>query len=128
MIFMGIALGVLFLSYLFPAFDDAIVQKISELLIALDGTLFGFTAVMTGLFLRERKMLASKTMSGFLTWALLAFWSFIFSILFCFILIGLGQESTTIPAMAPVLLTVFGGICASVYMVLVLADEYFPPQ
>jgi hypothetical protein len=87
---------------------------------------FGFTAVMVGLFLRESIKLTEKTLIQSLTFAMIAFWSFISSILFSFLLIGLGQDKVLVPTFAPVFITVFGAICSSVYLVMVFSDEAFP--
>ena len=111
-----------------PQIDEVTSQKILESLISLNGVLFGFTAVMIGLFLRESIKLTDKTLKRCLTLSLVAFLCFIFSILLSFLTIGLGQEFMEMPALTPVFATVFGAICASVDLILLFTDEYYPPK
>lgn len=128
MIEFGVTIGVMFLASFFPHVETALAQKILETLIGLDGVLFGFSAVMVGLFLRNSHKLSEITLKRCLLFALLSFWSFILSIMFAFIIFTLSQQGTTITLFTPIFLTLFGSLCSSIYLVMIFIEEIFPSK
>jgi len=128
MIELSVCIGAFFLASFFPRVETTLGQKLLETVISLDGVLFGFSAVMIGLFLRNFYKLSEITMKRCLLFALDSFWSFIVSILFAFTIMGLGQENANIPLFTPILLTLFGGLCSSIYLILIFIEEIFPPE
>lgn len=117
-----------FLSYLFPKIDEVAAQKILESLLSLNGVLFGFTAVMVSLFLRQSIKLTDKTLKRAIGLSLVAFFCFIFSISLSFLTMGLGQEYMEMHVFTPVFATIAGAVCASVTLLSVFTDEYYPPE
>ena len=111
-----------------PKIDEVTSQKILTSLISLNGVLFGFTGVMVGLFLRNIIRLSEKTLKRCMGLVMVAFWCFIFSILFSFLIIGLGQEVINMPTFTPVFATAAGAFCSSIYLVMIFLDEYYPPK
>lgn len=116
------------LTLVMPKVDEPTAQKMLVPLIGLDGVLFGFTGVMAGLFMRNINRLAEKTLKGSLRLVLIAFWLFVLSFLFSFLLLGLGQDVMQMSVFTPIFATAFGAVCASVYLVLVFVDEFYPPK
>jgi uncharacterized protein YacL len=117
-----------FFASLLPQINEVTAQKILESLISLDGVLFGFTAVMIGLFLRQSIKLSDKTLKRAIGLSLVAFLCFIISIFLSFLTIGFGQEYMEMPVLTPVFATIVGAICASVTLILLFTDEYYPPK
>jgi uncharacterized membrane protein len=112
-----------------PISDLALAQKMLELTITLDGVLFGFSAVMIGFFFRSGSKMSESKLKLSLWWALVAFWSYISSILLAFIAMSeLNQQTRTIPIFTPIQLTIFGSIFTSIYMVLIFIEENFPVE
>jgi len=128
MIEFGVTIGAMFLASFFPYVETTLAQKILETVISLDGVLFGFSAVMVGLFLRNSHKLSDITLKRCLMFALLSFWSFILSIFFAFIVLALGQQGTNIPLFTPIFLTLFGSLCSSIYLVMIFIEEIFPSK
>ena len=128
MIELVIGCGAAFLASFFPYVETTLAQKILETVIGLDGVLFGFSAVMIGLFLRDSHELSEITLKRCFIFALCSFWSFIISIFFAFIVLASGQEGTNIPLFTPILLTLFGSLCSSIYLILIFIEEIFPPE
>ena len=126
MIALVITIGAMFLASFFPYVETTLARKILETVIGLDGVLFGFSAVMIGLFLRNSHKLSEITLKRCLMLALSSFWSFILSILFAFIVLALGQQGTNIPLFTPIFLTLFGSLCSSIYLVMIFIEEIFP--
>jgi len=112
----------------FPNVEATTAQKILEALIPLDGVVFGFSGVMVGLFLRNFHKLSEKTLKGCFMFTALSFWSYIFSILFSFLYIALGQERVTYSVFTPVLLTIFGLLCSSILLLMIFAEEIYPSK
>jgi hypothetical protein len=126
---MGMALLAMLIGLVLPVSDPALAQKMLELTISLDGVLFGFSAVMIGFFFRNSNKISDPKLKTSLWWALVAFWSYIFSILLAFIAMSeLNQQTTYIPVFMPILLTIFGSIFTSIYMVLIFIEEIFPVE
>jgi hypothetical protein len=91
-----------------------------ENVIRLDGVLFGFTATMISIFYfkaetRHRKFLKITIFS------VTAFLSYLLSIYMSFSFLMAGERSGGI--FLPVILACFGGLCSSVYIVLVMIDK-----
>jgi len=128
MIMIGVSIGAILLASFFPDVETTLAQRILEALIRLDGVLFGFTAVMVGLFLRDFRKLSEPTLKFCLLFVMLSFWSYIVSILFAFTILTLGQEGATIPLFTPIYLTLFGSICSSIYLVMIFIEEIFPKE
>jgi len=126
MIVFAVSIGAIFLASFFPYVEITVAQRVLEALIRLDGVLFGFTAVMVGLFLRDLRMLSEVTLKRCLLLVMSSFWSYIVSILFAFTILALGQENVTIPLFTPIYLTLFGSICSSIYLVMIFIEEIFP--
>lgn len=125
---LGVTIGAMFLASFFPYVETTLAQKILETVISLDGVLFGFSAVMIALFLRNYHKLSEITLKRCLMFALLSFWSFILSIFFAYIVLALGQQGTTIRLFTPIFLTLFGSVCSSIYLVMIFIEEIFPPE
>ena len=91
-----------------------------ENVIRLDGVLFGFTAAMISIFYfkaetRHRKFLTITIFS------VTAFLSYLLSIYMSFSFLMAGERSGGI--FLPVILACFGGLCSSVYIVLVIIEK-----
>ena len=123
MIVFAVSIGAIFLASFFPYVEITVAQRILEALIRLDGVLFGFTAVMVGLFLRDFRKLSEATLKRCLLLTMSSFWSYILSIFFAFTILTLGQESVTIPLFTPIYLTLFGSLCSSIYLVMIFIEE-----
>lgn len=93
-------------------------QSMLETLIRLDGILFGFTAVMMGLFIGKSERPSAVSFYRTIMYALISFWSYIFSILGAFVGIYLDDS-----LFWPVILTLFGAAHSSIYIVLVAFQE-----
>lgn len=128
MIELIIVIGAMFLASFLPYVETTLARKILETVISLDGVLFGFSAVMMGLFLRNSHKLSEATLRRCLMFALSSFWSFILSIFFAFLVLALGQQGTNIPFFTPILLTLFGSLCSSIYLILIFIEEIFPSE
>jgi hypothetical protein len=126
LIFSLLILG--FLSSLIPTINVSEAQDIQKSVITLDGVLFGFTGVMVGLFTRNIKTLSEKTLKRIFFFALLAFFSFIFSMIFSFIQLGLGTGAWGLTPFAPMFMMIYGAFCSSVYLLQVFYEDVFPPQ
>jgi len=108
--------GSLVASSLSPVAADT-SKTVLENVIRLDGVLFGFTAAMLSIFYfkgepHHRKFLTITVLS------VTAFVSFLLSIYMSFSFLMAGEHSGGI--FLPVILTCFGGLCSSVYIVLVM--------
>lgn len=57
-----VSVGASFLASFVPHVETALAQKILEILIGLDGVLFGFSGVIIGLFLRNSHRLSEITL------------------------------------------------------------------
>lgn len=125
----GIVLLAMLIGLGLPVSDPVLAQKMLELTVSLDGVLFGFSAVMIGFFLRNSNKISEPKLKISLWWALVAFWSYISSILIAFIAMSeLNQQIITIPIFTPIWLTIFGSIFTSIYMVLIFIEEIFPVE
>jgi len=123
-----VAIGAILLASFIPQVETALAQKILEILIGLDGVLFGFTGVMIGLFLRNSHKLSETTLRRCFMFALMAFWSYILSIFGSFLILALGQQKASMQLFTPVFLTIFGSFCSSIYLVMVFIEEIFPEE
>lgn len=128
MIVFTVSIGAIFLASFFPYVEITVAQRILEALIRLDGVLFGFTAVMAGLFLRDFRKLSEATLKRCLLLTMSSFWSYTLSIFFAFTILTLGQENVTIPLFTPIYLTLFGNLCSSIYLVMIFIEEIFPRE
>ena len=122
MIEFAVILGAYFITSLMPPATVIGAQSMLETLIRLDGVLFGFSAVMIGLFVGKFERVSKRFLNRCFMFALLSFWSYIFSIFSAFINIYTGMQGN-IPIFMPVLLTLFGALCSSIYTVLVFIEE-----
>lgn len=103
------------LSASFPPVSQNTATTLLENVIRLNGMLFGFSAVMVGLVFGTLQEKNKKLRSKYLLFALCAFLSFLLSIFVSFSYLMQSQSDGLI--FAPVVLTCFGGICSSVYIV-----------
>jgi len=95
-------------------------KTILENVIRLDGILFGFTATMISIFYFK----AETRHKQFLTIAVFsvtAFLSYLLSIYMSFCFLMAGEHSGGI--FLPVIITCFGGLCSSVYIVLITIEK-----
>jgi len=104
----------------FSSVTVEVSRIVLENVIRLDGVLFGFTAAMISIFYfkaetQHKKFLAITVFSvtAFLSYLLLIYMSF------CFLMAG--EHSGGI--FLPVIITCFGGLCSSVYIVLVTVEK-----
>jgi len=96
-----------------PSVSSEVATSISENVIRLDGVLFGFSATMFSIvYLKQNSKKLMETVSIFI---LVAFWSFLFSILMAFSNLWFNNRSQSF---TPVILTFCGGISCSIYIVL----------
>jgi ABC-type multidrug transport system fused ATPase/permease subunit len=110
----------LFLSSVFQTVSLETSQKILENIIQLDGVLFGFTATMLALFYYKEKEHRIKVLT-ILAFIVTAFLSYLFSIFMSFSL--LMQGTTSFQIFVPAILTCFGGLCSSVYIVMAIVRK-----
>lgn len=109
--------------------DQAIAQKMLELTITLDGVLFGFSAVMIGFYFRGSSTISESRLKLSLWWALMAFWSYIMSILISFMTMAwLNRQTFVFSVFTPIWLTILGSIFTSIYLILLFIEEIFPEQ
>ena len=98
-----------------PSVSSEVATSISENVIRLDGVLFGFSATMFSIVYLKQDLKKPKLMTEVSTFILVAFWSFLFSILMAFSNLWSNNSSQSF---APVILTFCGGIFCSIYIVL----------
>lgn len=120
MIVFAVSIGAFFIVSFIPPTTVTGIQSMLETLIRLDGVLFGFSGVMLGLFIGKFEKVSETFLKRFLMLVLSSFWSYIFSIFFAFINIYFGVQDWVF---MPILLTLFGALCSSVYTVLVFIEE-----
>ncbi len=90
--------------------------RIMENVIRLDGVLFGFSAVMLTLIYRAVATEKSKLSVTFLS--AISFWSYLLSIFMSFS--NLMWQNSSNQIFVPVLLTCFGGLCSSIYVIMIM--------
>jgi hypothetical protein len=105
-----------------PAISTSLSADILKMVITLNGVLFGFTGVMIGLFTKNLSKIPKKNLRSILFVSTLAFFSYIFSILFSFLILAYGQEYIQMATLTPLFTTIFGAICASIYLLLTFYD------
>jgi vacuolar-type H+-ATPase subunit I/STV1 len=124
---MIIVVGASALAAALPGVNPELQQPTFDSLIRLDGVLFGFTAVMLGLFFRDIVRISEKTAFRALVFIMVSFFSYIVSIIVSFT--GLTQISGfPNSAFFALFLTVAGLVSSSIYIVMVLVDEYYPEE
>lgn len=123
-VFIFFLIGLIFAIFS-PYVEISIRYAILDSVIRLDGVLFGFSAVMIGLFVREFRELSRTTMKRCLMFGLLSFWSYILSISISFLIMAFNQTSLYF---VPINLVIIGSICSSINLVLVLAEEVFSSE
>jgi uncharacterized membrane protein len=103
-------------SYALPSVSSEVATSISENVIRLDGVLFGFSATMFSIvYLKQDSKKPKKLMTVVSTFILVAFWSFLISIMMAFSNLWFNNSSQSF---APVILTFWGGLFCSIYIVL----------
>lgn len=100
-------------------------ERILENIIRLDGVLFGFTAVMTSLIYR-RKEFRTKRFPTLLGWSTISFFCYLLSIFMS--LSFLMTHTQDYQIFVPVILTCFGGLCSSIYIILTIIDLTTPKE
>jgi hypothetical protein len=105
-----------------PRLEKTLAQLMYEDLIRLDGVLFGFSAVMLGLFLRDFPKMSEKSFDHCLVFVTTSFLCYILSILLSFMGMAFGQQWV----FGLVVLTVAGAISSSIYIIMTLVEEYYP--
>ena len=123
MIELAVGIGAFFIASLMPPKDIIQTENMLDALIRLDGVLFGFSGVMVGLFIGKLKSMSKRSLYDCLMFALLAFWSYFLSITFSFLNIYIGIQEWVF---TPVLLTLFGILCSSIYTLMVFIEEQEP--
>lgn len=106
------------LSLALPSVSLETSARILENVIRLDGVLFGFTGVMLALIYREAKSPKTKAGTTFLT--TISFFCYLLSIFMSFSFLMQQMQSNGI--FVPVLLTCFGGLCSSIYIIMVFIE------
>ena len=109
-----------------PSIDSTLSDEIQKAVITTDGVLFGFTGVMVGLFARTINSFSNQNLKRLFLFAMLAFLSFVFSMLFSFLLVAFGQETLQMAPLTPLIVIVFGAFCASIFILLTFYDNVFP--
>jgi hypothetical protein len=127
-----ILLGIIVLASLvtlgFPRVSSDLRASMFDNLIRLDGILFGFSAVMLGLFFRDLAKMSERTAFSCLVFIMVSFFGYIISIGASFI--GMANSS---PDSFPspyfcLALTISSLACSSIYILMILVDEYYPPE
>jgi len=95
-------------------------QTVLENVIRLDGVLFGFTAAMISIFYFKAETQHKKFLAT-VVFSVTAFLSYLLSIYMSFSFLMAGEHSGGI--FLPVIITCFGGLCSSVYIVLVTVEK-----
>jgi hypothetical protein len=88
--------------------------------IRLNGVLFGFTAAMISIFY-FRAEIQHKKFLAITVFSVTAFISYLLSIYMSFSFLMTGEHSGGI--FLPVIITCFGGLCSSVYTVLITVEK-----
>ncbi len=95
-------------------------KTVLENVIRLDGVLFGFTAAMISIFYFKSETHHKKFLT-ITVFSVTAFLSYLLSIYMSFCFLMAGEHSGGI--FLPVIITCFGGLCSSVYIVLVTIEK-----
>ena len=105
----------LILSLPLPEVPVDVSSKVLENVIRLNGVLFGFTAAMLSIVYYKEKSYDEKFYAT-TVFSVTSFLSFLLSIFiaFCFLI----NQTQSSQIFVPVILTCFGGLCSSVYIVL----------
>jgi membrane protein YdbS with pleckstrin-like domain len=102
-----------------PSVSSEVAASISESVIRLDGVLFGFSATMFSIvYLKQGSKKPKKLMTTVSAFILVAFWSFLISIVLAFSNLWFNNNSSL--AFAPVILTFMGGVFCSIYIVMTI--------
>jgi hypothetical protein len=120
----GIVMVVSFLGSLMSSSLPSVTLETStvvlENVIRLDGILFGFTAAMLSIFYLKGQPLQRSFLSV-IVFIVTAFLSFLLSIFMSFSYLMQGLHTNAI--FLPVILTCFGGLASSVYVILVILSR-----
>jgi len=108
------------LSNSFSAVSVEVSARVLENVIRLDGVLFGFTAAMLSIFYLKGQTHQRKFLSV-IVFTVTAFLSFLLSMFMSFSFLMIEEHSGGI--FLPVILTCFGGLSSSVYVVLVMLGK-----
>jgi hypothetical protein len=112
----------------FPNVSDNLRASMFQNLITLDGILFGFSAVMLGLFFPNLAKISNKTAIRCLVFITVSFFGYIESIALSFIgMSNISSDSSLNPYQC-VILTIFSLLFSSIYLLMILVDEYFPSE
>lgn len=104
----------------FSSVTDETSKTVLENVIRLDGVLFGFTAAMISIFYFKAETHHRKFFT-ITVFSVTAFLSYLLSIYMSFSFLMAGEHSGGI--FLPVIITCFGGLCSSVYIVLVTVEK-----
>lgn len=110
-------------SLLIGSFSTVTIETsrvVLENVIRLDGVLFGFTAAMISIFYFKAEAHHRKFLT-IAVFSVTAFLSYLLSIFMSFSFLMAGEHSGGI--FLPVILACFGGLCSSVYIVLVMIEK-----
>jgi uncharacterized membrane protein len=104
----------------FSTVSVEVSARVLENVIRLDGVLFGFTAAMLSILFLKGQTHQRKFLSA-IVFTVIAFLSFLLSMFMSFSFLMTEQHSGGI--FLPVILTCFGGLSSSVYVVLVMLGK-----
>ena len=113
-------LSFIFSSYAFSPVSLEVSERVLENIIRLDGVLFGFTAIMTSLIYREEKFRGKKFLT-LMGWSSISFFCYLLAIFMSFSF--LMSQTQDYQIFVPVILTCFGGLCSSIYMILTIIEQ-----
>lgn len=99
-----------------PNVSIELSAKIMENVIRLDGVLFGFTAVMLALIHKGRESEETKLSVTYLS--AISFFCYLLSIFMSFSHLMWQNQSNQV--FVPVMLTCFGGLCSSIYVIMMM--------
>lgn len=114
------------LAMAFPNVSSVLRINMFNSLITLDGVLFGFSAVMLGLFFRDLTRMSERTVFTCLVFIMVSFAGYIISIGVSFIGIAKSLLGSSPNPYFCVFLTISSLVCSSVYILMILVDEYYP--
>jgi hypothetical protein len=112
-------------SLVLPSISESLSLEIQKMVITINGVLFGFTGVMVGLFTRNTSKISKKNLKKVFILSTIAFFSFIFSMLFSFLLVAFGQETLRMAPLTPLIVMIFGAVCSAIYLPLTFFDNAF---
>jgi hypothetical protein len=110
---------------LVPSISESLSLEIQKMIITTNGVLFGFTGVMIGLFTRNTNKISKKNLKRVFILSSIAFFSFIFSMLFSFLIVAFGQETLQMAPLTPLIVMIFGAVCSAIYLPLTFFDNAF---